>query len=182
MCDDRNHGVVIVRITEHPFLLEAEYQRHIIIRSEGLSCFAGDGIGIGIKDVALSVMCQRSHHRGDPLLDKPTEHLSVCTFHITHETKVDTILDRTLMRANDVHISTRKPEGIDTIGLQAGNKILVHQTAIDHRHHAEHISISDAAAVYHLRLDAEGLGNLRGPPPATMYQHLLAIDGTEVLE
>ena len=37
----------------------------------------------------MAVVCQRSHHRGNPFLDKATEHLTVSAVHIAHKAKVD---------------------------------------------------------------------------------------------
>ena len=127
-------------------------------------------------------MGQRSHHGSDTFLDESAEHLSISLVDIAHKTKVDSILNRTLMRTNHIHIGTRQSQGIHTIRLQTGHKVLIHQAAIDHSHNTQHLSIGDTTAVQHLRLNTESLSDLRGLTTSTMYQNLLAFDGTEILQ
>ena len=86
------------------------------------------------------------------------------------------------MRLDYVGIGTRQSEGIHPIGLQARHKILVHQSAIDHCHHLQHLSVGDAAAIDHLRLDAQLGSHLSGATAAAMHQHFSAGDGRKVLE
>ena len=86
------------------------------------------------------------------------------------------------MAADDIHIGTRQSQGIHTVGLKTSHEVLVHQSAIDHRHHTEHIGIGDTTTTHHLRLDAEGFCHLRGLAAATVYQNLSAFNGTEVLQ
>ena len=66
------------------------------------------------------------------------------------------------------------PEALSAVGLQTGNKVLVHQSAIDHRHDLQHLGIGDAAAIDHLRLNAELFGYLCSTPSTAMHQHFLA--------
>ena len=127
-------------------------------------------------------MGQGSHHGGDAFLYQFTEHLTVGAVYIANESEVDTILKRSFVTADDIHVGTCKPQGIDTVGLQTGHEVLVYQTAIDHCHHTEHVGIGDATAIHHLRLDAQGFGNLRSLAAATMHQNFLAGDGAEVFE
>ena len=68
------------------------------------------------------------------------------------------------------------------MSLQTGNKVLVHQTAIHHRHHLQHITISNATSVDHLCLDAQLGGYLRGTAATAMYQYFLTGDGREVFQ
>ena len=86
------------------------------------------------------------------------------------------------MTADDVHISPRQSEGVHTIGLQTGHEVLVHQSAIDHRHHSEHICVGDTTATHHLRLDTEGFCHLCSFSSTTVHQYLPALNGAEVLK
>ena len=85
------------------------------------------------------------------------------------------------MAADDVGIGTSQSQGIDSVGLQTGYQILVDQSAIDHRHHLQHLLIGDAAAIDHVGLDIQALGYLRGLAATAMYQHLATLDGRKVL-
>ncbi len=49
-----------------PFFSKTIYQCHIVVRSQSLGSLAGYGVGIGVEDVALAVMGQRSHHWSVP--------------------------------------------------------------------------------------------------------------------
>ena len=57
----------------------------------------------------------------------------------------------------------------------------IHQSAIDHRHHLQHLCVSDAATVHHLGFYAQSFGNLCGSSSAAMYQNLWSVDGAKVL-
>ena len=87
-----NHAVVILRIAEHAFLFKTIYQCHVVVRSQSLGCLACDGIGIGIENIALAVVGQRSHHGGDAFVNQGLEHLAVGTLYIAYESEVDAIL------------------------------------------------------------------------------------------
>ena len=52
-----------------------------------LGCLACDGVGIGIEDIALAVVGQRSHHWGDAFVNQGLEHLAVGTLYIAYEPK-----------------------------------------------------------------------------------------------
>ena len=97
-------------------------------------------------------MRKRSHYRGYSGIDKSGEHLAVSLIHITYETIVDAVLQRTFMGMEHIHVSTCQAKGIDSRSLQSCHHVLVHQTAIHHRNHLKHIGISDASAVDHLSL------------------------------
>ena len=45
-----NHAVIIVGITKHTTLFEAENQRHIVVWRKSFGCFGGDGVGVGVED------------------------------------------------------------------------------------------------------------------------------------
>ena len=68
------------------------------------------------------------------------------------------------------------------MSLQTGNKVLVHQTAIHHRYHLQHILIGDTTTVNHLVLQAELGGYLRGTAATAMYQYFLTGDGREIFQ
>ena len=177
-----NHAVVILRITEHAFLFKTIYQCHIVVRSQSLGCLAGYGVGIGVEDVALAVMGQWSHHWSNTFINKGLEHLAVGTLYIAHESEVDTVLQRTLVTVDYVHISTGQTESIHAVSLELGNQVLVDQTAINHCYHFQHVCIGDTASVHHLALYAEGCGYLSGTAATAMYQYFLARNGCEILQ
>ena len=81
---------------------------------------------------------------------------------------------------DDIHVCTCQSKRIHAIGLQLSDEVLVDQTSIYHRNHFEHVGICDATAIHHFTLDAEGGCYLCGTATATMYQDLLARDGSEV--
>ena len=127
-------------------------------------------------------MGERGHHGSNAFLDKFAQHLAVGSIYIAYEAEVDTILDGTLMAADDIHVGTCKTESVDTIGLQAGHEGFVYETAIDHRYHTEHLCIGDSAAIDHLRLDAERLCHLRGLTTTTVNQYFLSLNGAEIFQ
>ena len=179
-CDNRDDTIVVVGIRQYALLLEAESEGDVIIGSKSLGCFASDGVGIGVEDIALSVVGKRSHHGGDTSLDECGEHTSVGLIHIAHKTIVNAILQRALMRADDIHVGTRQTEGIHSHSLKLGHHILVDKTAIHHSNHFEHVGISDTTSIHHLGLNTEFCGYLGGTTSTTMHQHLLALNRREV--
>ena len=84
------------------------------------------------------------------------------------------------MAADSVSIGTRQSEGVDTIGLQASYKVLVDQSTIHHGNYFQHGSVSDAATVDHLCLNAQSLGHLGGLTTTTVYQYLATLNSREV--
>ena len=177
-----NHAVVILRITEHAFLFKTVYQCHVVVRSQSLGCLACDGVGIGIEDIALSVVGQWSHHGGNAFVNQGLEHLAVGTLHVAYESEVNAVLQWALVTMNYVHIGTCQAEGVHAVSLKLGNQVLVDQTAINHGYHLQHICIGDATAVYHLALNAEGCGYLGGTASTAMHQYFLARNGCKILQ
>ena len=177
-----NHAVVILRIAEHAFLFKTIYQCHVVVRSQSLGCLACDGVGIGIEDIALAVVGQRSHHWGDAFVNQGLEHLAVGTLYIAYEPEVNAVLQWAFVTVDYIHISTCQTEGIHAVSLKLGNQILVYQTAIHHGNHFQHVCIGDATTVYHLTLDAEGCGYLGGTAATAMYQYFLAGNGCKILQ
>ena len=111
-----------------------------------------------------------------------SEPLPVGTVYVAHEAEVDAVFQRTLVRAYDIHVGTRETYGVDAHGLQACHEVLVDQSAVDHRHHIEHLTVGDAPSAHHVALYAQGGGHLGGPAAAAVYEYLGAGDVTEVGE
>ena len=53
--------------------------------------------------------------------------------------------------------------------LTSWESVLVDQSAIDHRHHLQHVSIRNAPSIDHLCLDAQSLCHLRRLATTTMH-------------
>ena len=106
MGNHRDHAIVIVWIAEYAFLFKTVYQCHIVVRCQCLGGLAGDGVGIGIEDIALAVMGQRSHYWGDVFFQQCLEHLAVGTFHIAYKAEVDSVFQWALMTVDDIHIGS----------------------------------------------------------------------------
>ena len=128
-------------------------------------------------------MGQRCHHGHHPLFYQVRKLVAVGAVYVANEAEVYAFLgQRPPVRANDVAVGAAKSDGIDPFGLQPGHEVLVHQSAIDHRHHLEHVGIGHAPAAYHLRLDAQSGGHLRGSAPAAVHEYLASLDGAEVFQ
>jgi len=101
--------------------------------------------------------------------------------HIAHKPIIH-LLHGTLYRTDYIHIGSRQAQCIDTTRLQAGNDILIHQSAIHHGHHLQRFGISDAAAIHHFTFNTQLGSELRGRASASVYQDLVAFDGCKVIQ
>ena len=79
---------------------------------EGFGGLACDGVGIGIEDMPLSVVGERSHHGCDALTDKGRQFVAVGTVHIAHKSVVN-VFHRALVRPDDIHVGSGQSQGID---------------------------------------------------------------------
>ena len=122
----------------------------------------------------MHIVRQGSHYGGDTGFDEMVKGITGSFVHISYVAVVNAVFDGTLVGLDDVGIGTCKTECIHAVGLQTGYKVLVHQSAIDHRDHLKHLGIGDAAAIDHLRLNAELFGYLCSTPSTAMHQHFLA--------
>ena len=120
-------------------------------------------------------MSERSKNWSHACLNKRLKAIGVHLIHVAHKTKVDTILKRTLVRADDIHVGTGESDGINAKRLQLRNNILVDQSTIDHGHHLKHLCIGYASTPYHLALYAKRGSNLSGSSSTTMNQYLSSI-------
>ena len=70
-----------------------------------------------------------------------------------------------------VHIGPREAQGAQSGGIQLRHDILIHQSAIHHRHHAEHLRVGDASSLHHLGLHAHLCGDVGGGASAAVNEH-----------
>ena len=191
MGDYRYHAVVIIRVAEHAFLLKGVDESDVIAHS--CQCFGSlgsHGVGVGIENIAHSIVGKRGYYRHGTLLNEGRKGCAVGTIYITYEAKIhhfiDTfdghLLQRTLVRADDIHVGTGQSDRIDTVGLQFCYKIFVDKAAIYHSYHLQHLSIRDASAAYHDALYAETCGYFGGSSSAAMHKYLLAFYGGEIFQ
>ena len=100
---------------------------------------------------------------------------SVSTIYIAHKTEIDAFrCNRTAMSTNEIEVGSGESEGIDAKSLQLSHDVLVDQTTINHCDNAQHISISDSSASYHLGFDTELCCHFGCRTSAAMYQNLRA--------
>ena len=157
-------------------------------RNVGLECdqgaggLRGDGIGVGVEQMAHSIVGEGCKDGSDALLQQLGQTGRIDAVDITDEAVVDAVAQWALMAADDIDVGTGQSDGIHAEGLQAGDELLIDQATVDHRDHAEHLGVGDAAAVDHVALDAEGRGNLRCAAASAMHENLWPADGGEGLE
>ena len=135
-------------------------------------------------------MRERSHYGHVSAFDKRGEQAGIDFIDIAHKAEIDHLLravvhldalQRTPVTTDDVAVGTSQADGLDTLCLQASHDILVHQTAIDHRHHAEHLLVRNATTAHHAALYAETRSHRRCQSPAAMHQHLAAFHPCELV-
>ena len=98
--------------------------------------------------MALTVMCQRSHHRNNAFTDETAQEIPVHLLHIAYKAIVN-LFHRAFHRTDHIHIRTRQTKRIHATRLQTGNDVFIYQSAIHHCHHLQGFGIGDAASIYH---------------------------------
>ena len=88
--------------------------------------------------------------------------------------------DGALVAKDCVGVGTRQSDGVDAVGLQVRYEVLVDQSAIYHGDYFQHSSISDAASIDHLCLDAQTLSHFGGLTTTAMYQYLATLNSRKV--
>ena len=146
--------------------------------------------------MSLAVMGQGSHDGSDTLQDEGLQSFSVGLFHIAHISEVYRAGTRiftffltylqgygfAFARTQHVHVGTGQSQGVHACCLQPCHEVLVHQSAIDHGHHLEHLAVGDASAVHHLALDAQPGSHLGGTAATPVHKHFVSGDSREMLE
>ena len=144
----RNHAIIVILVTQYPFLLKTVHQRHVKQRRQSLCRLSGNGIRICIQHITLTIVCQRCHHGYHSFMNQISQQRSIYLLHIAHETIIN-LFHRTLHRSDHIHIRPGQSKSVHSTGLQPGNDILVYQTAIHHRYHFQCFRIGNTTAIYH---------------------------------
>ena len=87
--DTGNHRIIIVGITQHSSFLEAIDERDLEIASQSLCDLGSDGVGIGVQQVALCVMSDRTHHRHHALGNQVGQQIGIHLVDIAYEAVID---------------------------------------------------------------------------------------------
>ena len=172
---------VIIGIGKYAFFLETEGECHFEVRSQGTGHLAGDGIGIGIEEMPLPVVGKGSHYGHESVVYQSGKHLPIHLVHISHEAEIHHLCASivqlhlfgcTLVAEHEVHVRSCKSYGIDASLLQGYHYVLVHQSAIYHGHHLQHILVCHTSASYHVAFDAQRGGYACGRASPSVYQNL----------
>ena len=149
--------------------------------SKSLCGFGSHCVGIGVEHIAPAVVCERCDDRYKTLCYEPGKHLAVGMVNISGKAVID-LSCRAFVCRYYIAVGSCKPQCIHSACLQLCNYVLVHQSAIHHCNHLQHILIGDAPSVYHTALYAQPCSHGSSRPPAAMYQHLIASDSCKTVE
>lgn len=184
--DGRDDGVVVRLIAQHAFFLEAERERDVEERGKRLRGRAGDGVGVGVEQIAFAVVGEWRKHWHGTCLDEVLECFGIDLLDITHETEIHGFAvdgdGRSFGGKHIGEVGACKSDGVDAHGLEMCHDVFIDKSAIDHGDDLEHVGIGDASSVDHARLDAELRGDFGGATSTTVYQHFVALDVGELGE
>ena len=188
--DGGDDAVVVVGVGEDTLFLEGEDEGDVEVLGECLGNGGGHRVGIGVEDVALTVVRQRCYDGGDAGVEELGEAVAVGTVHVADEAEVYHLLravveahflERTLVGAYHVHVGTGESECAYAVGPELRHDVLVDESAVYHGDDAEHLAVRDASSAHHVCLDAECLGGGGGASSAAVNEEFLALNGREVL-
>ena len=123
--------------------------------------------------MSLSIVGQGGHDRHDTLGNQIGQHIAIDQLHVAHKAVIH-LLDGPLLRADSIHICPGQTKGIHAAGLKSGHNLLVDQSSIDHRHHAEHFGVGNASALHHAALYAQSCSQPRGRTSSSVHQYFMS--------
>ena len=91
MGDVGDDAVIIVGIAQYTLLFEAIDERGAIIVGKSLCCFCRYCVGIGIQDIAFSVMSQRSDDGSNAIFDEIGKNLTISFVNVAYKAVVDSL-------------------------------------------------------------------------------------------
>lgn len=146
--------------------------------------FGGNDAVYGLTEGAIDGAI--AQYGEDKAVSFPNTAYSLPCYYAVTGTKVTTLKElkealgvvKTLMtrekRLNDAFMS-------DTIRLQPGNNILIHQTAIHHCHYLQRFRISNPAAIDHFAFNSQLCGYLCSRTASAVHQHLMSFNSGKVV-
>lgn len=178
---------VVVGVEEDARFLEAEDEFDVGEVAHGTCELGGDGVGVGVEEVALSVVGYGGEDWHDALLDEGVEDIGLDAAYIAYEAEVDDLsvghfLGCSAVGAYDAHVGTREAEGVDASGLELCDDVFVDEAGVDHGDDPEGVGIGDASSFDHEGLDAELLGEFGCAASAAVDEGFRSGERGEVVE
>ena len=115
------------------------------------------------------------------MADEALERHTVGAVYVAHPAVVNGF-HRAFVAQQYVHVGTGHAQGIHATCLQSCHDALVHQSAVNHSHHLQHLVVGDSASVHHFCFDAQTFSHSGGKSAAAVHQQFVVFNRGKVAE